>query len=168
MPAMGSSSTRSSFVGEDTTRCPRGGRAASRGPPDGPDSPMLVDWRSRENGARRGGFARGSGETIMRGGLTRWVLILLAVCCPVWLLRSVFEEASLPRADLVIGNGAEPQSLDPDAATAIPERRVLNCLFEGLVVPDQRTLEPTPGMARAWKRYADGRGWTFHLRPGLR
>jgi len=104
----------------------------------------------------------------MGGALTRWLLLLPALAGLGWLFGSVFEHASLPRADLVIGNGAEPQSLDPAAATAIPESRILGCLFEGLVVPDQRTLTPEPGMAQAWERSPDGLRWTFHLRPALR
>lgn len=83
------------------------------------------------------------------------------------LFSSMLQQATLPRADLVVGNGAEPQSLDPAAATALPEMRVLSCLFEGLVTPHPRTLEPLPAAAASWSVSEDGLTWRFNLWEGL-
>ena len=104
----------------------------------------------------------------MGSGLIKGLTALALVAGLITLFRVVLEKASLPRASLVVGNGAEPQSLDPALVTAIPASRVLNCLFEGLTRPHPETLEPLPAMAQSWEVSEDGRTYTFTLRPGLR
>lgn len=69
---------------------------------------------------------------------------------------------------LHVGNGAEPQDLDPQAVTGVPEHKIIMGLFEGLVTEDPRDLHPVPGQAESWEVSADGLVYTFHLRPGLR
>lgn len=69
---------------------------------------------------------------------------------------------------LLRGNGAEPQTLDPQFATGIPEANILTALYEGLVAPDPATLEPRPAAAASWETSADGLVWRFHLRPQAR
>ena len=64
---------------------------------------------------------------------------------------------------LYIGNGTEPQDLDPHIVTGVPESKVLMALLEGLVRnPDGP--EPLPGVARDWDISADGKTYTFYLR----
>jgi oligopeptide transport system substrate-binding protein len=65
-------------------------------------------------------------------------------------------------------NGAEPETIDPGLMSGQPDGRVARILFEGLTVPDPKTLEPLPGQAYRWDISADGLTYTFHLRPGLR
>ncbi len=69
-----------------------------------------------------------------------------------------------PRADLVFLNGAEPETLDPALITGQPEGRVANALFEGLLAFDEFG-RAGPGTAERWEVSADGRVYTFHLRP---
>lgn len=69
---------------------------------------------------------------------------------------------------LYLGNGPEPQDLDPQITTGVSEINIYLALFEGLVVPDPMTLEPQPGCAESWKISSDGRTWTFFLRTGLK
>ncbi len=76
-----------------------------------------------------------------------------------------FEKATSPRADLVLGNGTEPESLDPAAASGTPEARVARALFEPLVILHPKTLTIMPGVAQRWESSADGRTYTFHLQP---
>lgn len=64
-------------------------------------------------------------------------------------------------------NGAEPETIDPALMSGQPDGRVARIMFEGLTVPDPHTLQPRPGQAYRWDEGADGRTWTFHLRPGL-
>jgi oligopeptide transport system substrate-binding protein len=71
---------------------------------------------------------------------------------------------SEPRADLVIVNGNEPESLDPAIVTAVPDMRIARALFEGLVRLDGKAGRPTPGLAERWEMSQDGRVYTFHLR----
>jgi oligopeptide transport system substrate-binding protein len=71
------------------------------------------------------------------------------------------------RADLVLLNGAEPETLDPAMITGQPEGRIAYALFEGLTAYDQNG-EPRPGVAERWDLSADGRVYTFHLRNNAR
>lgn len=69
---------------------------------------------------------------------------------------------------LLVGNGAEPESLDPHIVTGIPEHHVLTALYEGLVRLDPATLEAAPGVAESWEVSEDGKTYTFHLREDAR
>jgi oligopeptide transport system substrate-binding protein len=63
--------------------------------------------------------------------------------------------------------GAEPQTLDPHRTTSGLETAIESDLFEGLTArgPDGRVV---PGVAERWEVSADGKSWTFHLRPEAR
>lgn len=69
---------------------------------------------------------------------------------------------------LHVGNGAEPEGLDPHLVTGVPEHRVLSALFEGLVNLDPETLDPVPGAAERWSMSDDGLVYTFELRREAR
>lgn len=84
------------------------------------------------------------------------VLPLLLLCCgPAW-------GQALER-----GNGPEPSTLDAHRCPEVACANVLRDLYEGLVAEDGAG-RLIPGMAERWQASADGRTWTFHLRPGLR
>lgn len=70
-----------------------------------------------------------------------------------------------PPADLVIINGAEPESLDPALVTGQADLRVAGTLFEGLTRYNARTGEPEPGLAARWEISPDRMVYTFYLRP---
>jgi len=67
------------------------------------------------------------------------------------------------RADLVLVNGAEPESLDPAILTGQPEVRLANALFEGLTTFDRKGRS-VPGMAESWTISSDRKTYTFRLR----
>jgi len=67
-----------------------------------------------------------------------------------------------------VGNGSEPQGLDPHVVTGLPEYHVVSALFEGLTVKNPYTLEPEPGVAQRWDISEDGLVITFHLNPAAR
>ena len=69
---------------------------------------------------------------------------------------------------LHLGNGAEPQNLDPHAVTGVSEHNILSAILEGLVDVTPGTLEPRPGTAASWAVSDDARVYTFHLRPEAR
>lgn len=83
---------------------------------------------------------------------------------------------SLPTADqgvrdqmLLVGNGAEPRSLDPHIATGVTENKIISALTEGLVAhhkSDDNAVEP--GVAERWEHNADYSVWTFFLNPEAR
>lgn len=66
---------------------------------------------------------------------------------------------------LHVGNGAEPQNLDPQTITGIPESKIVSTLFEGLVELDPETLEPSPAAAARWEVDSEGLVYTFFLQP---
>src|SRR6266850_8607703 len=83
------------------------------------------------------------------------------------LLTTVFLAACSPReprADLIIVNGAEPESLDPAIITGQPDSRVVLSLFEGLTRFDPTTGSGIAGLADHWEISPDVRVFTFHLR----
>jgi oligopeptide transport system substrate-binding protein len=72
-------------------------------------------------------------------------------------------ERAMDRADLVVLNGVEPETIDPALLTGQPDGRIAYTLFEGLTSFDQRG-NPQPGVAERWEISPDGRVYTFHLR----
>ncbi len=68
---------------------------------------------------------------------------------------------------LAFNNSAEPEHLDPAIMAGQPDGRIARIVFEGLCVPDPKTLEPRPGQAYRWDVSPDRLVYTFHLRPGL-
>jgi oligopeptide transport system substrate-binding protein len=66
------------------------------------------------------------------------------------------------------GNGAEPQDVDPQTVTGVPEDHIITALFEGLVSEDPHDLHPVPGVAESWDISVDGTMYTFHLRKTAR
>src|SRR3989338_8769706 len=54
-----------------------------------------------------------------------------------------------------IGNGSEPQDLDPGIITGNVESRIVENLFEGLTVPDLHTGKPSRGVAKTWESNED-------------
>ena len=66
------------------------------------------------------------------------------------------------KQELVINNGAEPESLDPHKISGVPESNILRQMFVGLTTtdPDGKTI---PGMAESWES-ADNKVWTFKIR----
>jgi oligopeptide transport system substrate-binding protein len=74
--------------------------------------------------------------------------------------------ASSPRGKQIwrVGNGSEPQDLDPQAITGVTEHKLMMALFEGLASEDPKDLSPVPGLAERWDISPDGLTYTFHLR----
>lgn len=82
--------------------------------------------------------------------------------------RTTPAEDGVRTQTLLLGNGAEPQSLDPHLVTAYTDQNILLALFEGLCALDERSSQPIPAAAESWQVSADGLTYTFHLRPGLK
>ncbi len=68
------------------------------------------------------------------------------------------------RADLILLNGAEPETIDPHIVTGQPDGRVSGSLFEGLLQFDAKTGDPIPAIAERHEVSPDGITYTFHLR----
>jgi len=63
-----------------------------------------------------------------------------------------------------IGNGAEPQTLDPHRAEGVPSSNILRNLFEGLTL-EAANGDVIPGAAESWEISDDALLYTFHMRP---
>ena len=92
------------------------------------------------------------------------LLLLHTACKPG---QSIVEQAKANQV-LHVGNGQEPQELDPHIITGVSEIKILSALFEGLVGQDPTNLDPIPGAAESWDISPDGLSYTFHLRPDLK
>ncbi len=65
-------------------------------------------------------------------------------------------------------NGTEPQDLDPQIVTGVPENKIVNALFEGLVAEGPAGSDTVGGVAERWDVSPDGLTYTFHLRPAAK
>jgi oligopeptide transport system substrate-binding protein len=81
--------------------------------------------------------------------------------------RETPVDAGIQSRTLLLGNAAEPGDLDPHLASILNDQIVVNTLFEGLTVLDERTTNPIPAAAESWSTSPDGLTWTFRLRAGL-
>jgi len=104
----------------------------------------------------------------------RFKLVLLTVCIFVAATcvscrrtSTPVDKATLAKI-LLLGNGSEPQDLDPQVCTGLADYNVLIALFEGLTCIDEKTSQAVPGVAEYWNISADGRVYTFHLRASAR
>ncbi len=69
---------------------------------------------------------------------------------------------------LHLGNGTEPQDLDPHVVTGNIEHNIVNALLEGLVGKDPVDLSPLPAVAESWEVLDEGKSYLFHLRANAR
>src|SRR5271154_5212250 len=76
--------------------------------------------------------------------------------------------AQTPSNVLVVGQIAEPKSLDPAAVTAVNDFRILMNLYDGLVRYRAGALEVEPALAASWKISPDNLTYTFALRDGVK
>ncbi len=67
-----------------------------------------------------------------------------------------------------VGNGTEPQDLDPQIVTGVPEHHVITSLFEGLVSEGPSGSDTVGGVAERWDISEDGLTYTFHLRANAK
>ncbi|HEY0292715.1 MAG TPA: ABC transporter substrate-binding protein [Hansschlegelia sp.] len=74
---------------------------------------------------------------------------------------------AIPVDTLVVGQLAEPRSLDPATVTATNDFRILVNIFEGLTRFKPGTLEVAPALAERWEVLEGGRTYLFHLKAGV-
>ncbi len=76
--------------------------------------------------------------------------------------------AQTPPNVLIVGQIAEPQSLDPHTVTATNDFRILVNIYDGLVRYRDGTLEVEPALAESWTISDDGKTYRFKLRQGVK
>ncbi|MCW2241203.1 ABC transporter substrate-binding protein [Azospirillum canadense] len=97
----------------------------------------------------------------------RRALAGLVVAAPLALEGAPLRADPVPKDVLVVGQIAEPASLDPAVSTATNDFRILVNLYEGLVRYKPGTLEVEPALAERWTVSDDGLTYRFTLRDGV-
>jgi oligopeptide transport system substrate-binding protein len=97
---------------------------------------------------------------VLPAGIAGALMLTLSGCST----REERVAATVRAGVLDFGNGAEPEDLDPQITTGVPEHQLQLALFEGLVGQDPVNLDPIPGVAESWDISRDRRVYTFHLR----
>jgi peptide/nickel transport system substrate-binding protein len=90
------------------------------------------------------------------------------LACMAAALGSLPARADTPPGVLVVGQIAEPKSLDPATVTAVNDFRILMNIYDGLVRYKDGTLEIEPALAKSWSISTDGLTYTFKLRNGVK
>ncbi|WP_395749311.1 peptide ABC transporter substrate-binding protein [Prosthecobacter sp.] len=104
----------------------------------------------------------------------RWILraAILAACLGgiaffhhLRTSRPTRVEAANRAGILLLGNGTEPATLDPQLASGQPEHMIFHALFEGLISPAPGNPDgDAPGAAVSWTQ-ENFTVWTFKLQP---
>ncbi len=84
---------------------------------------------------------------------------------------AAYSANCLARTDpgvLVVGQVAEPKSMDPAVVTTANDFRILVNVFDGLTRFKSGTLSVKPGLATSWQLSDGGKRYTFKLREGVR
>ncbi len=103
-------------------------------------------------------------STRARKNLAKIVSIFLcAVFAQACSERTPIIEKAAREGRLIIGNAADPATLDPSFATGTTEAKILNGLFEGLVRADSITLKIQPAVAKSWSVSKDGLKYVFKI-----
>lgn len=102
-------------------------------------------------------------KCLLRKPLVALAVVLTLVACSGGGGEGSRAEQGIREGVFHLGNGAEPQALDPHITSGVPEHRVIQSLFEGLVTKNPHTLEIEPGVAESWELSDDERVYTFHL-----
>jgi oligopeptide transport system substrate-binding protein len=78
------------------------------------------------------------------------------------------EEANRHKI-LLITEGSEPQTLDPQLAQGETEHHIIDALMDGLVEHDEYDqAKEVPGLADRWDHNDDYSIWTFHIRDNAK
>ncbi len=99
-----------------------------------------------------------------------WVIVVLG--CAVALAgcgRQDRADRAAEEGVLLLGNGAEPKTLDPQLVQSVGDSNLMIALFEGLVSyhPSEDNAD-LPGVAERWESNEDHTEWAFFLRPDAR
>lgn len=70
--------------------------------------------------------------------------------------------------EIWINNREEPQHLDPQLATGVPDGHLAMNTFARLVQIDPKTSKPIGDLAKSWEVSNEGRTYTFAMREGLK
>lgn len=99
--------------------------------------------------------------------LSRRGMFRMVAACAISAGLALPLAAQTPPGVLIVGQIAEPKSLDPAAVTAANDFRIVVNIYDGLVRYADGSLEVEPALAESWDISEDGLAYTFHLREGV-
>lgn len=97
------------------------------------------------------------------------VVIFCVIACIIFsscVERDSVAEIYARKKILLIGNAADPSTLDPSFATGLSEFKIMTALFEGLVSADSKNLKIIPAAAESWSK--DGLKYRFKIRDNAK
>ena len=109
-----------------------------------------------------------------RRGLPIAALAAVLLVALVWSLGSALADSSSPsptsakKIVLQVGWYENLDSLNPFIGQQNVAYDLYRLNYDYLVNYDQNTLAPVPGLATSWTHSADGKTWTFKIRPGIK
>ncbi|MDR1232939.1 MAG: peptide ABC transporter substrate-binding protein [Puniceicoccales bacterium] len=74
------------------------------------------------------------------------------------------KEVDIVQQNLRISSPNELLNADPQQVYSSSDRKIMQAVFEGLVVPDPETMKPLPGVAERWNISPDKKIYEFFLR----
>ncbi|MDR2432708.1 MAG: peptide ABC transporter substrate-binding protein [Puniceicoccales bacterium] len=92
---------------------------------------------------------------------TAWLFLIISLCI---LPGCKKKEANVVQQNLRISSPNELLNADPQQVYSSSDCKIMQAVFEGLVVPDPETMKPLPGMAERWKVSSDKKVYEFFLR----
>ena len=97
------------------------------------------------------------------------LLLLVSGCATPAAESGFFGKVEPPEGQVLrYISGSEPETLDPQFGTGLPEARIYLALYEGLTEYDPKTTQPIPAIAERWDVNADASEFVFHLRQNAR
>lgn len=96
--------------------------------------------------------------------------LILALSClaAADLAPQAQEQIPEPADEFVVGMGNYGIELNPYKSIYAHEMQLFTALYEGLFSYDPQSLEPVRAQAESFTKSADGKTWTFRIRPDAR
>lgn len=99
---------------------------------------------------------------------TRFVRAALAVSLALGaVLPAALPIAAAEKLVLRVGTTQDIDSLNPYGTALVVGYEAFGLTYD-LIVGFGPDIEPYPGFAESWERAADGKSWTFKIRPGMK
>ena len=98
-------------------------------------------------------------------------VLFIGILCALggWLLAGFVVPSDVQAAGtLIVGRGADANSLDPPESQSFEAILSGDWSFDGLVRFDGNSHKIVPALAESWSMSPDGLTWTFKLRKGVK
>ncbi|MDR2776533.1 MAG: peptide ABC transporter substrate-binding protein [Puniceicoccales bacterium] len=90
-----------------------------------------------------------------------WLFLVISLCVLVGCKK---KEVDTVQQNLRISSPNELLNADPQQIYGSNDRKIMQAVFEGLIVPDPETMKPLPGVAERWSVSPDKKVYEFFLR----